>query len=831
MRRIRVSIAQKLILSLGMLVILSFSILVSTHLIKLYHANLRESEMLAGKQARDYTYSLTQKMNKAISVVDTLEATIQQMRRDHSEDRELIVELLQEALSEHPELLGVFTIWEPNAFDGQDALYQNHHLYDDATGRFIPYVLREEDTIRVLPLEDYENAERGSFYGIPKRSKAFTVLEPYIYIVDDKPIMMTSLVMPIIDKTNGFLGVIGVDISLESVQKEIEAVRPLGGYSNIITAQNIYLANGNDSALLMQPYRAWSDAEGLGFLKGNKPKFIYTPDLDRNGTVLRMFHPIVIKDVIWHVETVIPKKNMLSNYFDSLRESIIITLIALLFMTITMILLIRKIILINIQKMVHAISAIALGNSNYKLSIRTNDEFELMANHFNNMIQQRQEAERVIEHQATHDILTGLPNRYAYHRYMEGKAREAVRPEGHYALLFIDLDRFKTINDTMDYAVGDQLLRQVAERIEGVTDNKGKVFRFGGDEFIALLEEVTNIHQAMALAEDILTVISDPIMLKERTFYITASMGMSIHYEVTLSTGDQLVKEADIAMYVAKKERNTCKIYSTSMNDVPKRELILENSMFKALDLDQFMLYYQPKIDLSTGRVFGAEALIRWKHPEFGMVSPLDFIPIAEKTGFIIPLGEWVLQKACQQIGEWERIGLKNLSVSVNMSMIQFQQKQIVHTIERIISDAGIRPEQIELEITESIFMDNPGHTLKILHELKQLGVKLSLDDFGTGFSSLSYLQNIPLHTLKLDKSFINDIVHDFKKQMIFKSVIVIAHNLNLNVVTEGVETEDELRIINEHNCDAVQGYIYSPPVPAPKFVQIFLEHNKNEIK
>lgn len=342
-----------------------------------------------------------------------------------------------------------------------------------------------------------------------------------------------------------------------------------------------------------------------------------------------------------------------------------------------------------------------------------------------------------------------------------------------------------------------------------------------------LLEQVTFLHVAMHKAEEILSAISQPIGLEDRMFYITASIGMSIHHEWTPATADQLVKEADIAMYVAKKERNTCKLYSPTINDVTKKELILESSMSKALELGQFMLYYQPKVDLATGSIYGAEALIRWNHPELGMVSPLDFIPIAEKTGFIISLGEWVLFTACQQIKEWERMGLQQISISVNMSMIQFQQKQIVHTIERIISDAGIRPHQIELEITESIFMDNAAHTLNILHELQQLGVKLSLDDFGTGYSSLSYLQNIPLHTLKIDKSFISGIVNDYKKQMIFKSVVVIAHNLNLKVVTEGVETEEELRIINDHHCDAAQGYIYSPPVAAPRFVQLYMEHNK----
>lgn len=826
MRKIRLSIAQKLMFSLGLLVILSFGILVSAHLIKLYHLNLRESELLSQTQSMAYIYPLTKSLDQTIAKLDKLEAIMVQMRSDQMQDREIIVEKLQKLLREQPQLLGVYTLWEPNAFDGKDDAYRNKNSYDDDTGRFIPYAVRKDGEIQLHALEHYEDQVDGSYYQIPKRSKTFSLIEPYAYQVDGKTILMTSLVLPIMDTQGRFLGIVGADLSLDSVQKHIEEVRPLGGYANIITTENKYLANGSNSELVMQPYERWSDDNELEAMKGTKPYFRYTRDADGSGTVLRMFYPIVIKNAIWHIETVIPKKNMLTEFYKSLWESLMITAFALLFITLMMGLLVRKIILVNIHKVVQATSEVSFGNENKKLDIQTNDEFEFMAKHFNHMIDQRKEAQLLIEYQSTHDLLTGLPNRYAYLLHVEGKVSSRTAMEdGHLALLFIDLDRFKVINDTLDHAMGDQLLKKVSERIVQVVQDKGRVFRFGSDEFIALLENVSHLHQALHTAEDILSGIAEPLRLRDRMFYITASIGMSIHHELLPGTGEQLVKESDIAMYVAKKERNTCKIYSPSMNDVPKKEIMLENSMLNALELGQFMLYYQPKIDVKTGRINGAEALIRWKHPELGMVSPLDFIPIAEKTGFIIPLGEWVLYTACRQMSEWERMGLPRLTVSVNMSMIQFQQKQIVHTIERILSDAGIRPEQIELEITESIFMDNQEYTLKILHELQQLGVKLSLDDFGTGYSSLSYLQNIPLHTLKLDKSFISDIVSDYKKQMIFKSVVVIAHNLNLRVVTEGVETEEELRVIREHNCDAVQGYIFSPPVPAPKFAKLYMDH------
>ncbi len=829
MRKIRLSIAQKLIFSLGLLVTLSFVILVSGHLIKLYQSNLRESELLAQTQSIANIHPFSLLMDQTVTMLDTLEATMKQMNKEHLQNRELIVDLLKQVMENHPEVIGVYTIWEPNAYDGKDELNRNKNSYDDATGRFIPYVYRKGDAIESLPIQFYEDKVLGSFYQIPKVTKSFSLIEPYYYDIEGNSVLMTSLVLPILDENGEFTGVVGADISLESVQKHIATFRPLGGYANIITTENKYLANGRNPELVNHTYQMWSNADELEAMKGTQPRFNYTSDPGGEGTVLRLFYPILVHNVLWHMETVIPKKNMLSNYYKSLWESLLITGFALLFMAAIMGLLVRKIILVNIHKVIKATSAVAAGNEGQQLSIYTNDEFEFMANHFNNMLTQRKEAEQLIEYQSTHDLLTGLPNRYAYHRYMEGKLIAGQTGPSHLALLFIDLDRFKMINDKLDHAMGDQLLKQMAERIAAKVGVHGKVFRFGGDEYIALLENVAHLHQAFHIAEEILNVIAEPIKLKDRIFYITASIGMSILHEWTPDVADQLVKESDIAMYVAKKERNTCKVYSPSMNDVTKKELILENSLFKALELGQFVLYYQPKIDMSTGSIYGAEALIRWKHPELGMVSPLDFIPIAEKTGFIIPLGEWVLYTACQQISEWERMGLPSLSVSVNMSMIQFQQKQIVHTIERIISDAGIRPAQIELEITESIFMENPAHTLKILHELQQLGVKLSLDDFGTGYSSLSYLQNIPLHTLKLDKSFISGIVGDIKKQMIFKSVIVIAHNLNLRVVTEGVETQEELDIITDHNCDAVQGYIYSPPVPAPKFVQLYMEHNKEE--
>ncbi|GGG81591.1 hypothetical protein GCM10010918_43600 [Paenibacillus radicis (ex Gao et al. 2016)] len=831
MKKMRLSIAQKLITALGALMLLSFALLVSIHLMKLYDANLREGELLAQTQSTAYIGRFSQSVNQTLTKLEMLRDTMLEMREDDAASRDTVVRLLEQMIEDNPYLLGTYTLWEPDAFDQSDATHRNASDHDDETGRFLPYVVRMNGMVQYMPLRHYEVPGEGDFYQIPKKTKKFTMMEPYDYEINGKKIMMTSFVFPIVDKGGRFLGIVGADFSLEMLSNEVGKLHPLDGYANIISSGNQYVVNSAYPDRVLQPYQPWSTFENPSLLKKNESSMSYDVDPNTSKKVLRIFYPIAIKDYTWHFELVIPKENMLKEFRNSLWNSIAISIAALIVMTVLMVLLVRKIVLQNIRKVAQVSAALAVGDLKQKLDIQTNDEFEHMADHFNRMIDYRKEAEDLIEFQATHDLLTGLPNRYGYTRHWESKMQSLQQGSifSHSALLYIDLDRFKIINDTLDYSMGDLLLKQVAMRIvdvvnqNGTSDSvSGHVFRFGGDEFVVLLEDISHLHQAIMVGETILQVIAEPIRLKDRLFYMTASIGMSLQHELHDWTGDRLVKESDIALYLSKKQRNTSTLYSPSMNDVPKKEIVLENSLFAALEGEQFTLVYQPKIELSTGRVYGAEALLRWKHPELGMVSPLEFIPLAEKTGFIIPLGEWVLRKACKQIKQWEREGITPLSISVNMSMIQFQQKHIVHTIEKIIEEAGVKPEQIELELTESIFMDNPEHTLRILHELQMLGVKLSLDDFGTGYSSLSYLQNIPLHYLKLDKTFIHDIVGDIKKQMIFKSLIVIAHNLNMKVVTEGVERQEELDIIRKHKCDLVQGFFYSPPVPPDQFAALY---------
>ncbi|GLX66377.1 bifunctional diguanylate cyclase/phosphodiesterase [Paenibacillus glycanilyticus] len=817
MRNIRLSIAQKLITALGALMLLSYSLMVTFYLNKLYDSSLQNGELLAQKQSISYIDEFTQSINKSLASLTTVKDALLQMRTDSVQNRSYAVHMLESVVRHNPDLIGAYTVWEPDAFDHKDAEHRSAGSYDDDTGRFIPYVLRHNDGLKTIATVDYNKQDNdGDFYRIAKQSGKFTLLDPYPYELDGKEIIVTSFILPLIDDNGRFLGIVGGDISLQTVQDKIRKIRPLNGHASIITSNNAYLANGAYPDLVRKPYEMWPGGGSISDYKQNFTTIQYTLDRYAPGQMLRMLIPIAIQDSTWHFEMVIPKSNMLTQFYSSLWSSILIGVAMLLIMSLLALLLLRKIVLENINKVIQATSAV--GHEKLRLDIRTNDEFETMAHHFNRMVEFRAEAEHLIQHQATHDLVTGLPNRYGYTRYMGTKAGS----KGHVTLLYIDVDRFKIINETLDYTMGDLLLKQLGKRIVEATGHAGQVYRFGGDEFMVLLDEIGHSEEASAIATRILSVIAEPIKMRGRLMYLTASIGISTRQEWTRETGDRLVKEADIALYVAKKRRNTYKLYLPMMNNVPTKEIVLESSMFEALESNQFMLHYQPKLEIGTGRIHGVEALLRWKHPEFGMVSPLEFIPIAEKTGFIILLGEWVLKTACRQVKVWEQMGMDSILVSVNMSMIQFQQRDIVASIQSIIAEAGVRPEQIELELTESIFMENPEQTLQILHELQSLGLKLSLDDFGTGYSSLSYLQNIPIHYLKLDKSFIRGIVTDIRKQKIFKSLVVIAHNLNMKVVTEGVETTEELQIIKEHKCDLMQGYLFSPPVAPDRFAELF---------
>lgn len=424
------------------------------------------------------------------------------------------------------------------------------------------------------------------------------------------------------------------------------------------------------------------------------------------------------------------------------------------------------------------------------------------------------------------DKITGLPNKTLFFDRLKMALASAKRSGGQLAIFLIDLDNFKTINDTLGHDFGDRILMQVAEKIKGLLREADTVARFGGDEFIILQPGFRNIADVTKVAERILEKFRNPWILEGREYYITASIGIAV-YPNDGQDENVLVRNADIAMYRAKETgKNNYEMFMESMKKKIIDRLDLENDLRRAIEKEEFVLFFQPQIAITTGEIIGVEALIRWNREGVGIVPPMEFIPAAEESSLIIPIGEWVLTNACKQNVKWINSGIKPILMAVNLSAKQFQQRNLVEMIERILEETGMDPTLLELEITESTAMQDIDFTIKVLKELRSKGIRISLDDFGTGYSSLNYLKMLPIDSLKIDKSFVHDITCSPNEEAIAKSLISLAHKLNLLVVAEGVETKEQLDVLKNHMCDKVQGYLLSKPVP-PNEVEILLRKSK----
>ncbi|MEK8126427.1 EAL domain-containing protein [Paenibacillus filicis] len=441
-------------------------------------------------------------------------------------------------------------------------------------------------------------------------------------------------------------------------------------------------------------------------------------------------------------------------------------------------------------------------------------------------VNERKRAEEKIQHMAYHDALTNLPNRLLFDEKLKACFTEAERTGNMMAVIFFDLDRFKVINDTLGHHVGDQLLQRLAQKLQGYVDDKDIVARFGGDEFIILLTQMAHSEEAALFAEGIPDLLKEPFFIEEQELFVTASIGISL-YPQDGSEGETLLKNADIAMYRSKeKGGNAFHYYHSDMNKRSMHRLNLEIHLRKALERGEFAVYYQPIVNLKNGSVFGMEALVRWHHPDWGMVSPGEFIPLAEETGLIVPIGNWVLRQACKQNREWQRKGYAALVVSVNISAIQFHQMNFVQIVMDALRDSGLPPGSLCLEITENVAMNNVSHILDTMHRLRELGVRISIDDFGTGYSSLSYLKRFHVHTLKIDQSFIRDVTSDEDNAAIVTALIAMSHRLKIKSLAEGVETQEQLQFLIAQGCDEIQGYVFSKPMPASEFEDL-ISRNK----
>jgi diguanylate cyclase (GGDEF)-like protein len=434
-------------------------------------------------------------------------------------------------------------------------------------------------------------------------------------------------------------------------------------------------------------------------------------------------------------------------------------------------------------------------------------------------------AEKRIRHLAYNDVLTNLPNRTLFFELL-GKSIEQAGHDGRQvAVLFMDLDRFKYVNDNLGHHVGDRLLQAVAKRVRTAVRGDDTVARLGGDEFTVVLNELDNPASAATAAHNIVRTLSAPFPIDGHDIFVTASVGIAMYPH---DGGDvaTLVKHADSAMYRAKRTNTGFQFYESSMEHSISEHVRLESDLRRALEQQhQLEVHYQPQACLTTGRIIGMEALVRWRHPTRGMIAPVDFIPLAEETGLINPLGDWVLRTACAQLQQFVRAGLPPLRVAVNLSVRQLLQKDFAASVEAVLADTGLAPDLLELEITESTLMENAQDTLAALHRLHSLGVRLSIDDFGTGYSSLSYLKRFPVDIIKIDRSFVRDVPQDADDAAIVSAIIALAHSLRLEVVAEGVETEAQLNFLRGRQCDLMQGYHLSPAIPAEQFAALVSRH------
>jgi diguanylate cyclase (GGDEF)-like protein/PAS domain S-box-containing protein len=433
----------------------------------------------------------------------------------------------------------------------------------------------------------------------------------------------------------------------------------------------------------------------------------------------------------------------------------------------------------------------------------------------------RKLTEQRVHHVAQHDVLTGLPNRSLLQDRLQQAIAYAARSGHPMWVMLIDLDRFKFVNDSMGHKAGDVLLVTVAARLRSSLRDSDTVARLSGDEFVVILSE----HQDQPLSADIvqrvMKSVAQPVMLGPKEFMVTCSIGVAV-YPSEGTPAESLIEHADIAMYSAKKlGRNNFQFYTPAMNEESQERVRIEGALRTALERDELVLHYQPQVDLASGRIVGMEALVRWSHPELGMVPPTRFVGVAEETGLIVPIGAWVMRTAAKQCRAWQDAGLGRLRVAVNLSARQFGAPDLLDSIEQVLSDTALSPDCLEIELTESLFMSDVTPAVELLHRMKALGVKLSIDDFGTGYSSLSYLSRFPIDTLKIDRSFVNDITHDANDAAIVTSIIALAHNLKLAVIAEGVETAEQLDYLRSHGCDEIQGYYFSRPLPPAEFEQL----------
>lgn len=532
-------------------------------------------------------------------------------------------------------------------------------------------------------------------------------------------------------------------------------------------------------------------------------------------------------------------ENSLDKQKRTLINSIISVLSLTIILTVSLIYLaFKRYILRHISLISNYANEIGRGNLDIDIEVFSNDEIGELTKSINDMKASLKKSNEQINYIAYHDSLTGLPNRLMFREYLGHTLASAKRKEEKIALLFLDLDNFKYINDTLGHESGDLLLREISERLNialrdsdfiahvDSNDPDNMVARLGGDEFIILLNNIESDFIPSTVAKRVIDTVAKPVKILTHQVHVSVSIGITIYPDDSEDT-DTLIKNADIAMYYAKEQgKNNYQYFSQNMNESISIRLSLENYLRKAITENEFELYYQPQICTNTNKLVAAEALIRWDSPDMGMVFPDQFISIAEESGLILDIGEWVLNEACRQLKEWQSLGLPEISIAVNVSSVQFARQGLPELLAKLLKKYSLNPKHLEVELTESIFLDDEDKASTTLSSIRDLGIDVSLDDFGTGYSSLGYLRKYPIDTLKIDRSFILEISNSDEGEAVIIAIISMAHAMGLSVVAEGVEDKTQLTFLKAHKCDYIQGYYFYKPMVADKLTEILKSMN-----
>ncbi len=647
-----------------------------------------------------------------------------------------------------------------------------------------------------------------------------------------KPMILRDLTVDDLNASPKLRGYLALTIKLQDLAHQIEQIT--------IGEAGYLFATDADGNVLFHPDRiSLSEPVTQGLLDGkDKAGFESQPArLSFNGRMVFLSKRQLHSDL--YLFAVIPEDELLA---ISRRLAAIVAAITLFTILVTMACLFTALVYLVI-KPIHQLrnlsKEIGRGQWDIRSDVNSKDEIGELADAFEDMAGNLKRSDEQVRYLAYHDSLTGLPNRAMFKEHLGHAIASARKNREKLALLFLDIDDFKRVNDTLGHQAGDILLQEVARRLSkclresdfvAVADNTdestGTLARQGGDEFIVLLSDIKHAFEPSAVANRIIESLSNPFTIQRHEYHTSASIGITV-YPTDGEQADDLIKNADIAMYHAKERGKNCyEYFRESLNVAALERLVLESKLRTALENNELTLHYQPQFDALSGEPLGLEALLRWHDPETGLITPNVFIPVAEQSGLVLPIGNWVLHEACRQARAWQKAGYRPVLISVNVSSIQFAKSDLSTTIELALKNSGLDPRYLVIEITESTIMANPSGAVETLANLKALGVGVALDDFGTGYSSLNYLRRFPIDTLKIDHSFIIDIDKNSEDEEIVSAIVAMAHALKLRVVAEGVETREQLRVVVDKECDAIQGFLFSRPLPADQVVHQLQKKN-----